>query len=687
MRGQPCEHVLWRAVYPRTWMASEMSGESDKRPLRMKISLNVLEHLGMNLYSNVPAVLSEIIANAWDADAGRVSVRFNGDAISIEDDGVGMTRDEVIDRFLNVGFQRRSAMDSSTPRGRRPMGRKGIGKLSSFSIARVVTVYTGRGGEQTAFRMDADKIRERMNGSDQASYAPEELNHVQGVSTGTRIVLTGLKRTVTVHSENGLRQRIARRFSVIGPQHGFSVDVGGSAVSPEDRGFCEHVEYCWTYGDQKNSMEGFTGIAEGQPSDRTAEMDAAVGTGLTVTGWIGTVKRPKFLKAQNGENLNRLAIFMRGKVAQEDILRDFGFKEIFADYLVGEVHCDALDEDDDEDIATSSRQALKHGDTRFETVREAVCSELRHIAGQWTDLRNRHGSKVLCKEVPAVEEWLDTMQGNTKKRAQKWIGRLNVLRSGDHEKRELLKASILAFESYRRKEQLEYLENLSDERLEPILDVFNDIDDLQLSYYGQIVNLRLGVITALEEKLQDDQKETVIRDHIYDHLWLLDPSWERVKGSEAVESRITKFLKQEPKNLSEAEIRARIDIGYRTTQGRHVIVELKRASAIISLDDLTRQIRKYRDGARDLIAQSKYKGWPLDIVCLVGKPPPEWHRVQGREDVESTLNSVNARLVFYNELLDHARNAYADYLEEHKKIDKLWKIFEGINDFADVPNE
>lgn len=664
-----------------------MTSERAKRPLQMKISLNVLEHLGMNLYSNVPAVLSEIVANAWDADASHVSVRLEDDEVSIEDDGVGMTRDEVIDRFLTVGFQRRVAMDSSTPRGRRPMGRKGIGKLSSFSIARVVTVYTGRAGEQTAFRMDADKMREHMKMSDQGAYDPEELDHDQQVPMGTRIVLTDLKRTVNAHSENGLRQRIARRFSVIGPQHDFKVDVSGSAVSPEDRGYCEHVEYCWTYGDQKERMKSFTGLAEGQPLDRTTAIAANVGTELTITGWIGTVKRPNFLKAQDGENLNRLAIFMRGRVAQEDILGDFGFKELFADYIVGEIHCDDLDQDDGEDIATSSRQALKVDDAKFEIVRKAVRNELRHIASQWTELRNFHGSRILRKEVPAVEEWLATMQGSTKKRAEKWIGRLNVLRSSDYTKRELLKASILAFESYRRKEQLEYLEKISNESLDPILEVFNDIDDLQLSYYGQIVNLRLGVITTLEKKLREDQKEAVIRDHIYDHLWLLDPSWERVKGSESMESRITTFLDQKSKNLSEDESRARIDIGYRTAQGRHVIIELKRASVSISVDDLTRQIRKYRDGARELIAQSDYRGWPLDIVCLVGKPPPEWGLGQGKEDVERTLKSVDARLMFYGELLDHARNAYADYLEKHKKIDKLWKIFEGINDFAAPPRK
>ena len=38
----------------------------------LKIDLNVLNHLGLNLYSNVPAVLAELIANVWDADASTV---------------------------------------------------------------------------------------------------------------------------------------------------------------------------------------------------------------------------------------------------------------------------------------------------------------------------------------------------------------------------------------------------------------------------------------------------------------------------------------------------------------------------------------------------------------------------------------------------------------------------------------
>lgn len=666
------------------------------RPLEMKIDLSVLEHLGMNLYSTVPAVLSEVVANAWDADAHDVTVHLDKDAheISIQDDGTGMTRDEVVNRFLTVGFRRRTATAMTTSdQPRKPMGRKGIGKLSSFSIASVVSVYTVRNGERTAFCMDVEKIKQKIEAEDEDTYSPDELDDWPEdlESHGTRIVLKNLKRKTTQMTHKALRQRLARRFSVIGSQHKFNVNVNGQEIVPGDRGYHEHIEYLWTYGDQSERLKSFSNLADGRgPEDRTSAIaELATKAGLHLTGWIGTVKRPRFLKDEGGENLNRIAVFMRGKLAQEDILEGFGQKEIYAAYVVGEVQCDELDRDDDEDIATSSRQSLKYDDPRFEAIRDIVLQELRHIASCWSDWRRGDGAKAFAGAVPAVAEWLDKLQGDTKKKAERWLGRLNTIRSdGDNEKRELLKASILAFESYRRKEQLDFLDELTDQSIEPILKVFDDVDSLALSYYGQIVKMRLKVITTLKNKLSADEKEAVIRDHIYDHLWLLDPSWERASGSEAVEQRITTFLKETSEKLSQKEKDARIDIGYRTASGQHIIIELKRSSVATPVDDLTKQIRKYRDGARKLIAQSDFPNWPLDIICLMGTPPPEWNRDAGRKDVEDSLKSVNARLVFYDQLIDNSLRAYADYLERHKKVDRLWNIFQGIDDFtAPTPPE
>lgn len=64
----------------------------------MTISLQIVEHLGLNLYSNTSAVISEAVANAWDADAKTVEI----DVIN-----AGLTREEQEAR-LDVRYQKPS---------------------------------------------------------------------------------------------------------------------------------------------------------------------------------------------------------------------------------------------------------------------------------------------------------------------------------------------------------------------------------------------------------------------------------------------------------------------------------------------------------------------------------------------------------------------------------------------------
>lgn len=211
---------------------------SEPRKLVMTISLNALEHLGINLYSNIPAVLSEVVANAWDADAQKVSVTIDktAETIVIQDDGTGMDRDGVIDRFLTVGYKRRDELGETTASGRKPMGRKGIGKLSIFSIAQIADVYTTLNDERTAFQMDREVIRKAIAGKGQVAYEPDELTDwPSDLNKGTRIVLSKISKSLSGMTIEGLKRRVARRFSVIGPKNDFVVSVNGAAIGPEDR--------------------------------------------------------------------------------------------------------------------------------------------------------------------------------------------------------------------------------------------------------------------------------------------------------------------------------------------------------------------------------------------------------------------------------------------------------------------
>src|SRR5437588_12138478 len=81
--------------------------EKPAPPYELTVDLQVLKHLGIGLYSNVPAVVSEMVANAYDADAKLVKITIKGDEIVVEDDGVGMNVRDANDKFLTVGYDKR----------------------------------------------------------------------------------------------------------------------------------------------------------------------------------------------------------------------------------------------------------------------------------------------------------------------------------------------------------------------------------------------------------------------------------------------------------------------------------------------------------------------------------------------------------------------------------------------------
>ena len=217
---------------------------------QMTLSLNVLNHLGIGLYSNVPAVLSETIANSWDADATKVVVDIDveGGRITIQDDGHGMSVADTNQRYLHVGYERRKAGQAKTPTFKRSvMGRKGIGKLSLFSIAGTVEVHSVKKGIAHGFKMNLHKIEEAIKG-EEGIYEPSSVNPQDvKIRAGTKIILTDMKRRLH-QSPAALRRRLARRFSVIGPGTNFHIVLNNSPIGIEDRGYHDKLQYVWTFG-------------------------------------------------------------------------------------------------------------------------------------------------------------------------------------------------------------------------------------------------------------------------------------------------------------------------------------------------------------------------------------------------------------------------------------------------------
>jgi len=213
------------------------------------------------------------------------------------------------------------------------MGRKGLGKLSLFSIAKTIVVQTVKNGQRSAFRMELDKIKEKI-GEREATYEPEVLLADDiDFDRGTRITITNPKKRIH-QAASALRKRLARRFSIIGPAHDFIVSINDEEIFATDRDYYHKVQYLWTFDDRDSFYKGLCANAEPiedipgviepviERDGKSEKPEGRHEDGLSgntpvgeVRGWIGTVDHSGKLKDQHGDNLNRIVILVRGKVA------------------------------------------------------------------------------------------------------------------------------------------------------------------------------------------------------------------------------------------------------------------------------------------------------------------------------------------------------------------------------------
>lgn len=646
---------------------------------KMTVDLNVLDHLGINLYSNIAAVLTEAVANAWDADAETVDIKIDpeGNWVEIVDDGIGMSVDDMNGKYLRVGYRRRDEdveHGKTTAKGRPVMGRKGLGKLSLFSIANVIEVESARDGAAHGLRMTVAGIHESVQ-KKEPFYSPESLPTDQiTVAKGTRIILRDIKRQRLGRGVLALRKRLARRFSVIGEAHGFKIDLDGQPITTADRGDLPMVQFLWQFGDVELDLTSASQLLEQESLPNRIDEWVA---GWKVSGWIGTARFPKQLDSEDAGNLNGIVVFARGRLFHENILDKLNDGRLYTKYLTGQIEADFLDADDAPDIATSDRQRVQEDDPRYGQLIAFLRSRLTQVEKRWTEWRKKHEVEKAKENSPALAEWLDTLPDGYKKSAETLIAKLSALPIDEEEDRKLMyRHGILAFERMKLRGSTEEFVT-SVESADRLLTVLADRDSLEASLYRDIVKSRLDAIRDFQNIIDEDAKERVLQKYLFDHLWLLDPAWERATGSELMESRLTTegVLIDD---MTEKERLGRVDLAYRTNAGKHVIVELKKVGRKMGLLELVEQGQTYVDKLRKILREQGDASPNIEVVFVLGKTVDE--EASNPDRLKSSMASISpgSRIVHYDTLIRGAQEAYSAYIEKSKSLDKLEKIVDRI---------
>ncbi len=374
---------------------------------KINIDKKVLRLLGAQLYGDTPSIISELVQNAYDADATAVWITINtvvSNSITVADNGIGMTPDEVNDRFLNIGQDRRTAYPLS-PSGRKVLGRKGIGKLAVFSLAKIINVFSIKDGQVAACQLDFDEIT--LHDADPksldekiANFKPEYLSK-QG--TGTRIELRNIQKDIS-KSLNYIINRLLRTFDVNSDDFKIFIRKNNEdykELSRKDLNFFEYMDTIITFGDaykskidlvrQNDISQEYKYVAQYDDLCQNRkfqimpyQISVLDKGGNTVTrnfsfyGWIGTVhERASFKKflvdAPNGKGKrlevslsdNRITVFSRGKIGEFDILPKVQTNRIADANVIGELFVDIFEDDDLADMAISNRRGYDEADQRY----------------------------------------------------------------------------------------------------------------------------------------------------------------------------------------------------------------------------------------------------------------------------------------------------------------------------------
>jgi hypothetical protein len=656
----------------------------------MTVDLSVVESLGINLYSNAAAVLSELVANAYDADATKVTIDWkNGNQrVVVVDNGAGMTKKELNERFLKVGYKKRQKEGTQSKRWKRPfMGRKGIGKLSVFSIAETVTVFSTKNGKSNGLKIEVPKLEQAIRANKPYYPVPTKVPP-EHQKKGTTIILERLKKKRSKLTALALRKRLARRFDVMDERKpsegGFHIEVNGKRITWADRQELRKLEFIWEFGEQSLPVEALP-----KQVTRFVIKDNAIDAAKkwTVSGWFGTAKKPTDLtEDSDAGSLKNIIVLARKRPIQEGIVEKLDFSRLFGNYVTGQIEADFLDLDGEyEDIATSDRQRLIEDDDRVIALRDFLRDAFVKAAEVWSKERPKKEMKDALAEYPKLREWIDGRPGWQRDAAERLIGTvasLELEKSSEEERVGLYRSGILAFERVGLKKVATDLESLSSVTAADLLPLLGAQDAYEAGLWVDILRSRVDAISQFRKLTKANEKENVLQKHLFEHLWLLDASWER--------STLGGHMEEDLRSINPGlfatddegkKLYGRIDIRYATASGVHVIVELKRYSVKPKIEDLAEQGMKYYSAMKTLLSQQNKSDEPISVVFVLGNHPRVPQRgafSTDREYVDNAFEALHGRYVMYDELIENAKRQYEDYLDASDKAQALDELLSDL---------
>ena len=414
------------------------------------LAYSALKMFGKQLYSNVGAAISELVANGFDAGANDVYVVIDARnkssaTIEILDNGNGMSPEHIQKNYVKIGYNKREHEKNSNT----AMGRKGIGKLAALYMSdKFVIVSKTREGLCSSWELDVSKIENEDDAPDLLQIEDPNINLAEcynlwsSQASGTFIYLENVD--LGGFGERGLEsicRRMSNYFLLDELKKKIHIMVITSDSSPHEfkevkkqiafkNMVCIYTSDVSRFGslsgnvfsiDYTNKLKqtilykDVTSIKELETAKENFKITGEITVqGITkeytLSGWIGvhcTIDEDKAQKNDDAYfkstfyNPNQLRLYVRNKLAVANMREYLGIKQAFANYIEGEVTFDILDDNDMPDIATAGRQDYDTADPRFvklcellKTIGDSLVRSRQALADKLKDERNASDIKI-----------------------------------------------------------------------------------------------------------------------------------------------------------------------------------------------------------------------------------------------------------------------------------------------------
>ena len=640
----------------------------------MPISPLTVDKLGVKLYDKVSAVIAELIANSYDADARRVTVEApmgqylatkaggtltdKGLKITISDDGIGMTPEEMQAFFLVVGAERRNDSrrgSESRVFKRKVMGRKGVGKLAPFGICKVIEVISS-GGEKITREEDGiekegfltshilleyDGIVAKGDDPDEP-YEPSVGNRDETLDdkTGTTVILQNFNYR-RVPDLEGLSRQIAQRFGI--SSQDWEIVVQDNTKTPSDPEFSRKIG-AFDVQAAPNTQISFQLDGSGQSQvigpdgDMIPDLQAGFeheGKFYPVSGWIAYSKEP-----YKDDLMAGVRIYCRGKIAAQTSVfnRGAGFtgEHNIRSYLVGELYADWLDEENDL-IQTDRRDILWSDElgTAFQKWGQEIVLRIGKLS---RDPMRKIALEVFLEtgdvEKRVREAYPSDNEGGIRDRAMriaKMFGQsISRAEAENHEVvNDLVDLSITIAPHVTFDEMMRAAAAQSETPLSVLSNLLNTARIAELSSFGRIAQDRLSVIERLKTLKDDDETvEGDLQKLINDAPWLINPEWAPITANQALASLRREFEKYYEKETGETislsdfeDPDRRPDFVLSSQEGVIQIIEIKKPSHALHNEEMDR-IVAYHDCMKSFLEDKQNKlfreffhDFRLTLVC------------------------------------------------------------------------